>query len=190
MHGRRVFMVGAGALALCAPTRALAAAKRPQLWVTVHANHPLRASLGDDLDAPTAAVAEALREVGDWSSWVPMFTRSDVVERNASRTTFDGDLDLPWPVRDRSFRAHARPRGAQDLELERVPGVGNMGDFSAQLEVRDLAGERSTLRAEVEVDFGLRLTTGFIEWLVRIKAPQLFSALELRAQAIAQASGD
>ena len=33
------------------------------------------------------------------------------------------------------------------------------------------------------LDFGLRLSKGFIEWLARIKAPELFEALESRARA-------
>ena len=182
MHGRRVFVAGLGAAVIAAPSIAHARRKRPNFWVQVHANHPLLASLGDEVDAPAAAVARALRGVESWANWVPMFSRSDLVDRSQGRTTFDGTLDLPWPVRDRSFRAQAQPQGSLDLSLARVPGVGNMGDFDAALTITDLGGTRARISAQLEVDFGLRLSKGFIEWLARIKAPELFEALESRAR--------
>lgn len=186
MHGRRQLLVGAsaGAALLLAPNPAHARrAKRPNFWVKVHANHPLQASLADEVDAPATAVVRALRGVEQWASWVPMFAQSDLVSREGSRATFDAELDLPWPVRDRSFRADAQDQGSLGLSLQRVPGVGNMGDFNAMLSVSDLGDGRAQLSVDVEVDFGLRLTKGFIEWLARIKAPQMFTALEARAQA-------
>ena len=179
-----MFIAGLGAALLVVPSTAEAKRpKRPNLWVTVHNNHPLEASLGDEVAAPMAAVVRALREVEAWSSWVPMVSRSDIVSQASSTTTFDGVLDLPWPVRDRSFRADAQPSGSSGLELHRIAGFGNMGDFDVTLTVNDLGDGRSRVDAEATIDFGLRLTKGFIEWLVRIKAPQLFEALELRAQA-------
>lgn len=183
MQGRRVFLVGtAGAVGSTLVPSVGWASDRPGLVVTVHDAHPLRMTLQDHIPVAPGVVRPIVQGLRHWAQWVPLFSRSDLVPGTTATHDFAGTLDLPWPVSDRTFVARVRRSGGE-LELDYIPDSGNMKDFLITMAVDSAPDGGSIVRSQVEADFGLRLSKGFIEWLARRKAPQMFDALEKRALA-------
>jgi hypothetical protein len=154
--------------------------RRPYLEVEVQDNNPLKMTLRDIIASPVSAVRSTIDDLGSWVNWVPLFTKSDVIAQQGSHRSFDARLDLPWPVADRTFVADVAGRKT-GFDLSYVPGSGNMKDFFITVEILPWTDAGTLVQSSVEADFGIPLTKGFIEWLARRKAPQMFSALETRA---------
>lgn len=183
MLARRQFVALLVLGGMAVPARSSATRRRPSLTVTVHDNHPLHVTIRDEVSGSRSAVWHALRHTDQWEQWVPLVARSDVVRGPTGSPALAATIDLPWPVSDRYFVATKRAISVGQVDrltLEYVPNSGNLRGLSAEVFLRRLSDRKTEVVARVMVDFGLRLTKGFIRWLLERKTPEAFEALERR----------
>jgi len=165
---------------LVAPSRPVDLLGAPRTQVSSD-DGTLRAELLGVVQAPAGELWPALGLFGSQHAWVPYMRGAEVTGIDDGTATCAGQVNLPWPLKDRAFRVHMTAVSVGDRFEARwsyVPGSGDLDDTFGVWTLQPAGPELTLVRLVAVAKLDQGVPGPLLRWAERRALPRMLDALE------------